>query len=296
MAPVVPPVDDAALPWPRLPAWAIRRDMSGHDPEDLALIAGAALSMLHYVLTRNDLPLALWLDRLALRAAEATVTHSGRPERASDLRDAVHLLRPGDHPGPAGGIFVQWRWAVGGARQSLSRAVPDQTPDRIAAWLDTGPGNPVACAARVLETVLTEVPHAEADALILADTALAQALGWDHTVPLLAVSLPTRALRLREDDLRLACYRALPVTVAQTMQMAADLSRRAAHLRHVAPKLRSKGAGAAVQMVLTRDAIAPAALTSIMSDRAARRFCDRLVTLGVARELTGRDTFRLYGV
>ncbi|WP_136661343.1 DUF1403 family protein [Hoeflea sp.] len=30
--------------------------------------------------------------------------------------------------------------------------------------------------------------------------------------------------------------------------------------------------------------------------RAARRFCDCLVELGVARELTGRDSFRLYGV
>nr|WP_268873933.1 DUF1403 family protein [Roseovarius atlanticus] len=32
-----------------------------------------------------------------------------------------------------------------------------------------------------------------------------------------------------------------------------------------------------------------------MTDRAAWRFCDRLVELGVARELTGRSTFRLYG-
>jgi Fic family protein len=33
-----------------------------------------------------------------------------------------------------------------------------------------------------------------------------------------------------------------------------------------------------------------------MTDRAARRFCDRLVELGVAQELTGRPTFRLYGI
>ena len=32
-----------------------------------------------------------------------------------------------------------------------------------------------------------------------------------------------------------------------------------------------------------------------MTDRAARRLCDRLVELGVVRELTGA-TFRLYGV
>ena len=47
-------------------------------------------------------------------------------------------------------------------------------------------------------------------------------------------------------------------------------------------------------MFLSNDALVPAALP--LSDRAARRFCDRLVDLGVVRELTGRDTFRLYGV
>jgi hypothetical protein len=33
-----------------------------------------------------------------------------------------------------------------------------------------------------------------------------------------------------------------------------------------------------------------------MSDRAMRRLVDRLVALGVARELTNRPTFRLYGL
>ena len=77
---------------------------------------------------------------------------------------------------------------------------------------------------------------------------------------------------------------------------AADLTRRTARLREVAPKLRAKGADAAVHQFLTCDAVAPGALTSLRSDRAARRFCDRLVELGAVRELTGRDTFRLYGI
>lgn len=72
----------------------------------------------------------------------------------------------------------------------------------------------------------------------------------------------------------------------------------------VAPKLRAKGSDAAVDLFLTEDAVAPASMlspyirgTSIsMTSRAARRFCDRLVELGVARELTGRPTFRLYGI
>ena len=74
-----------------------------------------------------------------------------------------------------------------------------------------------------------------------------------------------------------------------------DLARAAARLRAVAPKLRAKAAGRAVDLFLSRDALVPGAL-AFMSDRAARRLCDRLVALGAVRELTGRDTFRLYGV
>ena len=81
--------------------------------------------------------------------------------------------------------------------------------------------------------------------------------------------------------------------------MAADLVRKAERLRAVAPKLRARGAGEAVEMFLARDALTPSALTmgvrGGMSDRAARRLCDRLVALGALRELTGRDSFRLFG-
>jgi hypothetical protein len=83
-------------------------------------------------------------------------------------------------------------------------------------------------------------------------------------------------------------------SATEAVRLAADLARRTTRLKAVAPKLRSKGAGAAVEIFLTRDAVAPSALP--MPDRAARRLCDRLVALGVVRELTGRDTFRLYGV
>ena len=72
----------------------------------------------------------------------------------------------------------------------------------------------------------------------------------------------------------------------------------------MAPKLSAKGAAAAVALFLSEDAVAPSTMLSpmiegttiAMTDRAARRFCDRLVELGVARELTGRPTFRLYGI
>lgn len=289
---------------PRMPDWVTSGRLE--TPEDVAFLSGAALNHLHLVSGRAEVPQSLLRDRLALRAAEACVAFSGRPERAGELRDAVHLLRPGDLPGPAGEICLAWRRAVErpvsvkALARALTNVEPDQIepgqiePGQIAAWLDAGQGGPVSRAAMVLEAVLCEAPRAEAPALILADAALAQTFGWDHVVPLLAAGLKRADLHKRGDDLRFACHRALVASVVEAVRLAADLARRAAHLMVVAPKLRAKGAGAAVEMFLTRDAIAPSALP--LPDRAARRLCDRLVDLGAVRELTGRDTFRLYGV
>ena len=242
------------------------------------------------------MPLALIRDRLALRAAEALMAQSGRPERAAELRDAVLLLRPGDLPGPAGEVWLAWRRAVNRPLSpgSLHRAMPEIGLDRIARWLDAGEGPPPGRAAAVLETVLAEAPRAEVPALILADAALAQALGWDRLLPLLAIGFKRGDLRKRGADLRRACHRAAASSAIEAVRLAADLARRAGHLQAVAPRLRAKGAGEAVEMFLTRDAVAPSALP--LPDRAARRLCDRLIDLGAIRELTGRDTFRLYGI
>lgn len=277
-----------------MPAWVTSARVE--TLEDVAFLSGAALNHLHIVLGHTEVPQALLRDRLALRAAEACVAFSGRPERAGELRDAVHLLRPGDLPGPAGETCMAWRRAAERpvSVKTLGRALPTLEPGKIATWLDMGKGAPVTRAAMVMEAMLAEAPRADVSALILADAALAQALGWDHIVPLLAVGLKRADLRKREDNLRLACHRALVTSAIEAVRLAADLARRAAHLKTVAPKLRAKGAGKAVEMFLTRDAVAPAALP--LPDRAARRLCDRLVEFGAVRELTGRDTFRFYGV
>ena len=279
---------------PQMPAWVI--STRADTLEDVAFLSGAALNHLHLVLGREEVRQALLRDRLALRAAEACVAFSGRPERAGVLRDAIHLLRPGDLPGPAGKMYLAWRRAVerSVSVKALGRALPAFEPGQIGTWLDSGKGAPVARAAMALEAVLREAPRAEVAGLILADAALAQALGWGHLVPLLAAGLKRADLRKREDDLRLACHRALISSVVEAVRQASDLARRVTHLKAVAPKLRAKGAGDAFEMFLTRDAVAPSALP--LPDRAARRFCDRLVELGAVRELTGRDTFRLYGI
>ncbi len=290
------PFVDSSETVPRMPSWVTSGRVE--TPEDVAFLSGAALSYLHLVLSREDAPQTLLRGRLALRAAEACMTHQGRPERASELRDAVAFLQPGDSPGPAGEVYLSWRRAIERpvSVNALHRALPDLEPEKIATWLDAGQGPPVSRAAAVLQAVIEERPRDLATALLLADAALAQALGWSHLTPLLGLGFKRGDLRKSDEGLRLTCHQAIIAAVAEATRQATDLTRRASRLRAVAPKLRARGAEEAVSQLLTQDAVAPTSLTSLRSDRAARRFCDRLVELGAVRELTGRDTFRLYGV
>lgn len=266
--------------------------------EQAAFRSGAALAHLHLMAGPAAVPQALWRDRLALAAAEVCAGLAGRREGTAALRDAAYLTRPGDSPGPAGAIFQQWSRAV--ARPisiaHLGMALEGVTAERIAFCLDAAGANPVDRAAQVIEAMLADAPRAETAALILGDAVLAKSIGRDHLLPLISLALKPRDLRLRGDALRLACHRAVVAGAGQALPLAADLARRAVRLKAVVPKLRAKGADRAVALFLTRDAVAPAALAAFMSDRAARRLCDRLVSLGALRELTGRNSFRLYGV
>lgn len=288
-------VDDCET-LPRMPSWVT----SGRAEtlEDVAFLSGAALSHLHLVVSRDDVPQNLLRARMALRAAEVCVTHQGRPERAAELRDAVAFLQPGDSPGPAGEIYLAWQQVVKRpiSVKILHRALSDLEPELIAVWLDAGQGAPVAGASAVLQAVLADRPRDPVSALILADATLAQALGWSHVLPLLGLGLKRPDLRKTGAELRAASHRAIVAVAVEATREATDLARRAISLKEISPKLRAKGADEAVALFLKRDALAPAALTSLRSDRAARRFCDRLVALGAVRELTGRDTFRLYGI
>jgi hypothetical protein len=281
--------------FPPLPGWIV--SAAADRPEAAAFRSGAALAHLVSAVAAPDVPLAVWRDRLALQAAEVCAGLAGRREGAGAMRDAAHLTKAGDDPGPAGKILRQWSRAV--ARPisvaGLAQALDGVAPERIALCLDAEGATPVDKAAQVIEAVLTDLPRGETPALILADAVLAKAMGGSHVLPLLSLALTARDLRLRDDDLRMACHRAVVKGVRQALPLAGVLTRGAARLQAVAPKLRAKAASRAVDLFLSRDALAPGAI-SFMSDRAARRLCDRLVALGAVRELTGRDTFRLYGL
>jgi hypothetical protein len=118
-----------------------------------------------------------------------------------------------------------------------------------------------------------------------------------------------RVIASGEGDPVLCVHRAMIAGCDAVIRSAADLSRRGEKLRAIAPKLRAKGSDEALALFLSHDAVSPSGMLSRgsqppmikgtsmpMTDRAARRLCDRLVELGVVRELTGRPTFRLYGV
>ena len=208
------------MPGPKpLPGWIAR---AAAEPIDAAAFrSGAALAHLALV-AAADVPLPLWRDRLALAAAETCVAMAGRREGRGALRDALHLTRAGDDPGPAGRILRQWSRAV--ARPisvaGLDRLLDGIAPEQIGLCLDTAGPTPVDRAAAVIETVLADTPRAETAALILADAVLARGWGQGHAVPLLSLALKPRDLGLRGDDLRLACHRAVAAGAAQAVSLA----------------------------------------------------------------------------
>ncbi|MCB1547591.1 MAG: DUF1403 family protein, partial [Hyphomicrobiaceae bacterium] len=60
--------------------------------------------------------------------------------------------------------------------------------------------------------------------------------------------------------------------------------------------LRSKAAGDVIDRLLGDDAVSGALTTKALSRWASRRLFDRLAELGAVRELSGRATFRIYGL
>lgn len=182
----------------------------------------------------------------------------------------------------------------------------------VGAWLDVGlerarTHGPLSGCVAALRAVIDADDRAERTACLFSDIVLARVLNWTVVLPVSGQWLTKTVLRdlaAGEQRAELAVQARILESIEKTIRLALDLARRAEALRAVAPKLRAKGSDAAVDLFLTEDAVAPASMLSprilgttvLMTDRAARRFCDRLVELGVARELTGRPTFRLYGI
>jgi len=311
-------VSDDLMTLPKLPAWVT----SGHAeiPETVAFQSGAALLVLDQLLSDpiHGVPVKLLGNRLALKAATATSKLEGRLARETDIRDAYHLTPPGEARGPDGDLLAFWREAArlrltGRDRQAgCADLIGSNLGAEVEGWLKASAARgkthgPLAGCVFVMRLVLGADDRAERVACLLSDVVLARALHWPTVLPVSALHVTKAMLRglvAGGQWGELPVQQRLLQSVEETIRLARDLTQRGAALQAIASKLRTKRSDAAVALFLSEDAVTPSSMlspmiqgTSIpMTDRAARRFCDRLVELGVARELTGRPSFRLYGI
>jgi Protein of unknown function (DUF1403) len=304
---------------PPLPRWA--RPCSVSPPEEAAFLAGAALAALHPIACQDHPIGGLWRQRLALANAAALARHAGRSEDEAALRDVWYLRRAGDDPGPAGRLLQAWRrlaernpldkavrlalrskeWMID-LTNALDVPVNDTLEDLgdAAKTLAVGEGSAIAAAAAVAAVSLQKRPDVEALALWLADAVLAHRLKWPAPVPLIAGQIRRSDLRAAarpegDDAWQTSWALAYARAAAAAADLYADLARRAHQLLTAAPKLRGRDAARRIEILLTEDAQAATAGASA-TDRSSRRLFERLVAVGAARELTGRPTFRLYGL
>jgi Protein of unknown function (DUF1403) len=307
--------DSTGLSAPRpVPAWA-RNSADTDTPSDAAFRAGAALATLDALMRSEQAWAGAWTQRLALRAAAASCRHLGRTEDEATLRDLWLLRSPGADPGPPGRVLDAWhRLARYDAltEEGLQAAAHNFglgdafAVDTLVDALDQlkGANRPLASAAAAASAVKAaagEGASLELLALWAADAVLARVLRWPRAVPLLAAEVLQargggRRVRPGEAEWERAVSAGYARAAAHAADLASDLAHRSDKLKMVAPKLRSKNARPAIEALLREDAITPALARGRLSDRAARRLFDRLVTLGGVRELSGRPTFRVYGL
>jgi len=267
---------------------------------EAAFAAGAALAALDALVCAEPAFASLWRRRLALEAACASLQATGRPADKAALRDALAFTSDGADPGPAGRVYRAWRALADGSRRwadmadGLGAPVGDEGVALIAAQFRSQAPAPIAAAAaaRTLAAALNKPSLALGFAV--ADAVLAARLGWSAVLPLLASA--STQVRPGEPPWEAACCAAYARAAARACDLYAELARAETRLRQVAPKLRAKGASAAVAALLAEDALTTASQIPGLSERGLRRLFDRLVGLGAVRELSGRATFRLYGL
>lgn len=296
------------------PSW-LRRRAPPDTVTEAVFYAGAALAALHPIARDQHKLGLLWRQRLALSCAAALARQGGRTEDESVLRDHWYLRKPGDDPGPGGRILDAWRrlgervasnadewiWAVAPSLGHRLNSLPIEIVELAGRNSKREHAMPVLAAAEIIAASRRLLPNEELLPLWLADAVLAHQLRWPAPVPLLAAHLSRGALRKAplhlegETVFMSALCTAYTTAAVSAIDLYNDLARRATRLLAVAPTLRSKDADDTVSVLMSEDA-QPAEQGRSASDRSSRRLFERLVAFGAVRELTGRPTFRLYGL
>lgn len=302
---------------PAVPGWAVPRGSVTSDVE-AAFLAGAALNSLDNLVRAAPAWAGAWRQRLALKSAAAAVALAGRTETEAQLRDAWHLRAAGAGPGPAGNILAAWRRSAArspATDAALLRTTVDllglRWSEDLAALSDhiddlarSGQSAPLVAAAMAAEVQRLR-PDAGLLGWWLADQTLARRMLWPAVVPLLTMQARGSAFRSLSDRGRIrpggegferAICVALALGAADACRLAGEIAGRASRLEAVTPKLRAKGAGEAIRLLLNDDAVPGTVQTKSLSRWGARRLFERLIALGAVRELSGRASFRLYGL
>lgn len=322
----------AAVPMATVPSWLRRaaldpQTVAGQGVEDLAIAAGAAFAALDAIVRQQEKWAGAWRQRLALAAAAVTAKQAGRVEDEAALRDAVLLTKAGDDVGPAGRLLLACRRLATRPTEDLLTeknlaAVVDafgffardgEAVTDLAGELRQLGGGTVGMAGMLTGAFMAAERCGFGRVLgaWLADALLARRLGWSHALPLLGGEAVAGlgAGRSRQSGTAIAAPdvqdepdRVKTLLAAQTraalhaIDLSAELGRRADRLLAVAPKLRAKASDLVVDRLLSDDALVASQQIAGMSDRGLRRLFDRLVELGAVRELSGRPTFRIYGL